>query len=128
VPIQCKHCENPACKAVCRSDAISTMDGKVLIDQAKCIGCKSCAEACPFGAIRMVALGFEVNPDGSRRSVALKCDLCDGLEGGPACKRVCPTEALRLVDEDGLSHSLTLKRQNTLKAASAPELCGRPQP
>jgi electron transport protein HydN len=122
VPVQCKHCENPACKAVCRSEAISILNGTVLIDQAKCIGCKSCAEACPFGAVQMVPLGFELNPDGTRRSVAHKCDLCYGLEDGPACKRVCPTEALRLVTEDDLSQILALKRKGVLATASSPEL------
>jgi electron transport protein HydN len=124
VPVQCKHCENPACKAVCRSEAISQVDGKVLVDRAKCIGCKSCVEACPFGAVHMVPLGFEVNPDGSRRSVAHKCDLCHGIEGGPACKRVCPTEALRLVETDDMANILALKRKGVLEAASSPELKG----
>jgi electron transport protein HydN len=122
VPVQCKHCENPACKSVCRSEAISIFDGKVLIDRKKCIGCKSCTEACPFGAVHMVPLGFELNPDGTRRAVAHKCDLCHGLEGGPACKRVCPTEALRLVENEDLAEILALKRKNVLLAASSPEL------
>jgi electron transport protein HydN len=127
VPVQCKHCENPACQSVCRSEAISRVDGKVLIDTRRCIGCKSCTEACPFGAVRMVPLGFEVNPDGTRRSVAHKCDLCHGLEGGPACKRVCPTEALRLVERDDIDALLASKRRGVLAAASAPEI-NRPAP
>jgi electron transport protein HydN len=126
VPVQCKHCENPACKAVCRSEAIKIEDGKVLIDRQKCIGCKSCTEACPFGAVHMVPLGFELNPDGSRRSVAHKCDLCNGQEDGPACLRVCPTEALRLVERDDLEAILDNKRKNVLAAASSPELRNRP--
>jgi electron transport protein HydN len=126
VPVQCKHCENPACLAVCRSEAISQVEGKVLVDQAKCIGCKSCVEACPFGAVRMVALGFATNPDGSPRAVAHKCDLCHGLPGGPACQRVCPTEALRLVEREDLDAIVKNKRQATLVAAASPELRDRP--
>jgi electron transport protein HydN len=122
VPVQCKHCENPACQAVCRSEAISKVDGAVIVDRQKCIGCKSCVEACPFGAVQMVPLGFEQNLDGTRRSVANKCDLCHGLTGGPACKRVCPTEALRLVERDELSVLLAAKRQATLNSAAIPEL------
>ncbi|MDR1607821.1 MAG: 4Fe-4S dicluster domain-containing protein [Deltaproteobacteria bacterium] len=122
VPVQCKHCENPACQAVCRSEAITRIDGKVLVDREKCIGCKSCVEACPFGAVNMAPLGFERNPDGSNRSVAHKCDLCHELDGGPACQRVCPTEALRLVEREDLERILFTKRQAVLVAASSPEL------
>ncbi|MDR2367466.1 MAG: 4Fe-4S dicluster domain-containing protein [Deltaproteobacteria bacterium] len=122
VPVQCKHCENPACKSVCQSGAIRVQDGTVLIDRDKCIGCKSCTEACPFGAVHMVPLGFQLNPDGTRRSVAHKCDLCHGLEGGPACKRVCPTEALRLVESEDLAELLAMKRTKVLMTASSPEI------
>ncbi len=119
VPVQCKHCENPACMAVCQSDAIHIKDGAVIIDRAKCIGCKSCAEACPFGAVRMVSLAGETNPDGSVRSVANKCDLCQGLDKGPACMRVCPTAALREVREEELKETLAAKRQTVLQLAAA---------
>ena len=51
IPVQCKHCENPACMAVCTAGAISQKDHGVMIDINKCMGCKSCMDACPFGAI-----------------------------------------------------------------------------
>ncbi len=114
VPVQCKHCENPACLMVCKSEAISRVDGAVLIHRDKCIGCKSCAEACPFGAIEMVALGAQVNLDGSPKAVANKCDLCQGVPGGPTCLKVCPTAALRLVQEEEISETLRRKRLATL--------------
>ena len=53
VPVQCKHCENPACMAVCPVGAISQKDHCIVIDTEKCMGCKSCMDACPFGAINM---------------------------------------------------------------------------
>lgn len=127
VPVQCKHCENPACLAICQSKAISRMDNKVIIDQERCIGCKSCAEACPFGAIKMVSLGFKKNLDGTNRAVANKCDLCYGLTGGPACRRVCPTAALHLVERNDLSALLNQKRLATIKTATIPEI-SRPTP
>jgi electron transport protein HydN len=114
VPVQCKHCENPACQSVCQVGAISRIDGKVIVDRVKCIGCKSCVDACPFGAVHMAPLGFTVNPDGSRRAVANKCDLCQGVEGGPACKRVCPTGALRLVEREDVDELIASKRVATL--------------
>jgi electron transport protein HydN len=116
VPVQCKHCENPACQAVCQAGAISRVDGTVLVDRDKCIGCKSCVDACPFGAVHMAPLGFVQNPDGTRRSVANKCDLCRGVDGGPACKRVCPTGALRLMEREDVEAIVASKRQATLRS------------
>jgi electron transport protein HydN len=118
VPVQCKHCENPACMSVCRSEAISRLGGAVSIDRNKCIGCKSCADACPFGAIQMVALGFGgTNTDGTPQVVANKCDLCPNESRGPSCVRVCPTECLRLVREDDLGGLLKNKRLASLNTA-----------
>ncbi|UQZ88917.1 electron transporter HydN [Deltaproteobacteria bacterium Smac51] len=121
VPVQCKHCENPACMAACKSDAIHMKDGAVQIDRDKCIGCKSCAEACPFGAVQMVTLKNEANIDGTPKTVANKCDLCQGLPKGPACLRVCPTAALRFVQEEDLNATVQAKRLGTLKLTVAAE-------
>jgi electron transport protein HydN len=118
VPVQCKHCENPACLAVCRSEAISRPNGSVVVNGDKCIGCKSCAEACPFGAVHMVTLKFETNPEGSLKAVANKCDLCPKEERGPSCVRVCPTECLRLIKEEDLSNLLKNKRLASVSTIS----------
>jgi len=48
------------------------------------------------------------------RAVAVKCDLCHFLPEGPECIRVCPTKALRIVDEDALAASSAHKRETTL--------------
>lgn len=116
VPVQCKHCEDPACMAVCPEKCISVKDGAVVIDTKNCIGCKNCMDACPFGAIDMVEVCGSVQSDGSTRVVANKCDLCSGLEGGPACVRVCPTAALALVTEDDMNDMVTSKRLAAAKS------------
>jgi len=51
MPIQCRHCEEPSCAAVCPVNAISYRDNSIYLNESLCIGCKMCALACPFGAI-----------------------------------------------------------------------------
>jgi electron transport protein HydN len=116
-PVHCRHCENPACKASCTSGAISVKDNVVLVDTKKCIGCKNCVIACPFGAVEIVETA-EVQTDGSPRRVANKCDLCAGVADSPSCVKVCPTEALALVTEDALGQSVADKRKNAITAAA----------
>jgi len=66
-------------------EAISrTEQGVVLIDEALCIGCKACVEACPFGAMQ-----FDED-----RELAVKCDMCierQERDQKPACASICPT-------------------------------------
>ena len=68
--------------------------------------------ACPFGAISILPLSNDGKPllqkDKEVVKAASKCDLCKNIEGGPACVRVCPNEALHLVDlnEEQLKKSI----------------------
>jgi Fe-S-cluster-containing hydrogenase component 2 len=66
--------------------------GRVAWEEAKCIGCRMCTLACPFGAV--------VYESAKRRIV--KCDLCDG---NPECVIFCPTRALEYVDETDAARS-----------------------
>jgi len=89
IPMQCRHCTDAPCMAICPSGAIdrASADAPVLIDQDRCIGCSYCQIACPFGVIDMVRDGKAV----------VKCDLCiERTEAGqaPACVEDCPTGAL----------------------------------
>jgi electron transport protein HydN len=114
-PVQCRHCENPACKQACTSGAISIKDNVVQIDAKKCIGCKNCVIACPFGAVEIVETA-EVANDGTAKKIANKCDLCAGIASKPSCVRVCPTEALSLVTEDSFADSIANKRRKALES------------
>ena len=95
MPLQCRHCEDAPCMTVCPTEAIHrpVERGPVLIDAARCIGCKFCLLACPFGVI-------EQSRDGK---ATVKCDLCiKRTEAGqePACVAGCPTGALQFCEID----------------------------
>jgi len=76
ISISCMHCSDPPCLAACPVNSIyRTVDGVVLHDKDRCIGCGYCAPACPFGAIRYVQRGTF----GARG----KMDKCTFCHGGP---------------------------------------------
>jgi len=85
VPIICEQCDPAPCMVVCPMKAISRHQktGAPVVDREKCIACKECVWACPFGAINV------------QKGVAVKCDLCDGK---PACAEVCMPGAIRYLD------------------------------
>ncbi len=131
VPTSCRHCEHPHCMADCPPNAIHRgPDGEVFIDDS-CIGCGNCQRNCPYGVIRMDAkppkkpgllswLLFgagpgpgepskswsyaHADPGMEKAKKAIKCDMCSGIAGGPACVRACPTgAAIRVAPEEFLT-------------------------
>jgi anaerobic dimethyl sulfoxide reductase subunit B (iron-sulfur subunit) len=88
----CMHCEKPACMEVCPTTAISKRDdGVVLIDQKKCIGCRYCQWACPYGAPQFR----------EELGVMTKCTFCEDLlaQGqNPACVDACVMRCLDFGD------------------------------
>ncbi|MDR1084202.1 MAG: 4Fe-4S dicluster domain-containing protein [Deltaproteobacteria bacterium] len=128
MPIQCKHCENSPCKAVCKQSAIVRFGHQVIVDETKCIGCKDCLVACPFGAITLLPYydkGKPVKQVGSdeNKVAASKCDLCIDDPDGPACVRVCPNEALSVsdVNEDRKKKNIAAAEALAVINAGAPE-------
>ncbi len=125
-PVTCRHCEDAPCANACPSHAIGYRDGTVQVDQSKCLGCKSCVVACPFGAMQVVTrpavrrfAGITV-ADGVRAE-AHKCDLCIDHAGGPACVKVCPTDALHEMDEARLAETRARRQLRTAVETAAIE-------
>lgn len=94
VSTSCMHCEEPACAAVCPAGAITkSSDGVVVVEKEKCIGCKYCYQACPFGVPNYNSQAMD------------KCDCCTlgGTRPGnaPRCAEACKFGALHFgtVDE-----------------------------
>ena len=114
VPKLCNQCEHPPCVQVCPVGAtFSTEDGVVLVDSKRCIGCRYCIQACPYGARYL-------HPE---TRTADKCTFCyhrivKGLL--PACVEVCPTQARIFGDLRSMASRLVrfkrTKRIHVLKA------------
>lgn len=107
IPLQCRHCEDAPCVAICPTGAIEKLgpEQAVIIHDEKCIGCKFCVAVCPFGVVTL-------RKDGK---VALKCDLCllrteEGLL--PACVTGCPTGAMKFMTAEELAKE---KRQQAAR-------------
>ena len=103
----CMHCKDPVCMVGCPTGAIhrDQSTGTVVINDVTCVGCGTCANACPYDNIVMVPIRDSagtaiVDSGGSGAPIvkATKCDLCAGRPGGPACVQACPTNALQRVD------------------------------
>lgn len=116
MPVTCRHCEDAPCVNACPNGAVSYREKSVQIDQSRCVGCKSCMLACPYGAINVVTVpapklyGNADNPK-TVAAQARKCDLCLGRENGPACVSNCPTKALRVMDEANMEDTLRRRRE-----------------
>jgi anaerobic dimethyl sulfoxide reductase subunit B len=88
--VACNHCVEAICVEVCPSGAmVRRDDGVVLLEDARCLGCRLCSWACPYGAP-------QYDPSRGRMT---KCTLCvENLEEGkpPSCVAACPMRALEL--------------------------------
>ena len=119
MPVQCRHCEDAPCLNACLQKAISRVDHQVIVHPEKCIGCKDCMQACPFGAIALLPYcrdGHTVAQAGAQeaRIFASKCDLCQDRPEGPSCVQVCPHQALRLVDPEKEREEKNIRAAQTL--------------
>nr|WP_320114019.1 4Fe-4S dicluster domain-containing protein [uncultured Desulfuromonas sp.] len=87
--LSCLHCVEPACVSACPVAALrkSPDDGRVVVDEALCIGCGACVTACAYGV-----------PQITTARLMKKCDLCSDqpFAAQPPCVDSCPGQALSL--------------------------------
>jgi len=108
--IQCMHCTEASCMAVCAAGAPTRMDnGSIVFDQNKCIGCKNCVVACPFGAA-----GYSPDTGTSRKCWACQNRQENNME--PACVKACPPGALQFGNREEMLAKAKARVQE-LKAA-----------
>lgn len=111
VLLLCNHCDNPPCTKVCPTQATwKREDGIVMMDWHRCIGCRYCMAACPYGS-RSFNWKEPRDPENPKkyikdlhdqfptrtRGVVEKCTFCDerlAKNQLPACVEVCPANAL----------------------------------
>jgi formate dehydrogenase iron-sulfur subunit len=97
----CMHCNEPDCLSACPVGAYTKRpDGPVVYDPKKCIGCRYCMNACPFGVPH-----FDYDKGLIEGAFIDKCSFCTqridiGLE--PACVATCPTDALTFGERSDL--------------------------
>ena len=109
---RCNHCEDSPCTTICPTTALFTRsDGIVDFDDERCIGCKSCMQACPYDALY-------IDPN---KGTAAKCNYCaHRIEHSyePACVIVCPTESIvsgDLDDEESAISQLVATQNTTVR-------------
>lgn len=120
----CHHCADAPCVASCPEGALYFDEGRVAVKQERCIGCRSCVLACPYGAVDVVSqegaakLGG-LTVESAPKAFLVKCDLCYDREGGPACVEACPTGGLMVVDEEELAARQRARRMKAAVASGA---------
>jgi Fe-S-cluster-containing dehydrogenase component/formate-dependent nitrite reductase membrane component NrfD len=119
--LRCNHCDDAPCIEICPTVALfRRRDGIVDFDNERCIGCKSCMQACPYDALY-------IDPD---RSTAAKCNFdASRVEMGykPACEVVCPTQAILSGDLDDPNSTISKRIAMEKVSVRKPEKGTKPK-
>ena len=90
----CRQCQDAFCVAACPKEALERLDtGIIQRFNMRCVGCKSCILACPFGTIFPEVINY----------VSTKCDYClnqlqDDPNYEPLCVKTAPAGAFQMLD------------------------------
>jgi Fe-S-cluster-containing dehydrogenase component len=136
--VMCNHCENPPCVRVCPTKAtFKRADGIVMMDYHRCIGCRFCMAACPYGSR---SFNFEdprkslaeITSDYPTRTkgVVEKCNFCaERLSRGqkPACVEACKNGELIFGDLDDPKSDVSKILAERFNVRRQPELGTQPQ-
>jgi Fe-S-cluster-containing dehydrogenase component len=138
LPVLCNQCANPPCVRVCPTKStFQRQDGIVMMDYHRCIGCRLCMAACPYGARSMnyrdpQPFIRKINPDFPTRTkgVVEKCNFCEerlaiGLK--PACVAACKEKALVFGDMENPRSEIRLLIENRFNLRRRANLGTQPQ-
>ncbi len=133
----CHHCEDAPCMLVCPVGVIKREGRAVVVDEQRCIGCRMCAIACPYGAMHPSGTSVAgsagtmyktpTNPRGVSPLIAweigvlpsaVKCDLCQGVADEPQCVSHCLSGALELIEGEEVESRATRRRSAEAEARS----------
>ena len=136
--VLCNHCESPACVKVCPTKAtFKREDGIVMMDYHRCIGCRYCMAACPYGSRsfnwrdpRPHIKEFDAGYPTRTKGVVEKCNFCeerlaDGLT--PACVEACPEKVLIFGDLEDPESEIRSVLKDQYSVQRKPELGTKPQ-
>jgi Fe-S-cluster-containing dehydrogenase component len=137
-PVFCNHCENPPCVRVCPTKAtFQRADGIVMMDYHRCIGCRFCMAACPYGSRSMNYRDPRpfiprINADFPTRTrgVVEKCNFCEErLARGilPACVLACKEKALIFGDLENSGSDVRRLLGGRISLRRRPDLGTGPQ-
>jgi len=119
--MRCNHCDAAPCVEICPTSALFYRPDRIVdFDNSRCIGCKSCMQACPYDALY-------IDPNSN---TAAKCNFCAHrieMELEPACVIVCPTQAIIAGDLDDPASSVSRIVATQKVAARKPQKGTQPK-
>ncbi len=139
LPVLCNHCDDPPCTRVCPTESTwkRESDGLVMMDWHRCIGCRYCVAACPYGSrsfnwrdprphIDEINKGYPTRT----RGVVEKCTFCDErLARGqmPACVEACKEKAMIFGDLEDPESEVRQVLRDTFTIRRKPGLGTHPE-